>query len=170
MTATPRRVLVTGSAGRVGQGAVRELRARGHFVRGLDLAPTPGVDDFLVSDITDAAMIGRAVDGIDTLIHLAAIPDDDDFLTKLLPNNVVGVYHVFEAARLAGVRRLILGSSGRVVWFQRFTGPLPISVDAPPTPRAWYAVAKGFLEAAAASFAGAHGMKCVRALLGWVRP
>jgi nucleoside-diphosphate-sugar epimerase len=167
MAATPRRVLVTGSAGRVGQAAVRELKARGHFVRGLDLAPTPGVDDFLVSDITDAAMVGRAVDGIDTLIHLAAIPDDDDFLTKLLPNNVVGVYHVFEAARLAGVRRLILGSSGQVVWFQRFSGPLPIAVDAPPTPRAWYAVAKVFLEAAGRSYAESHGMSVIAARLGW---
>ncbi|MFL5245939.1 MAG: NAD-dependent epimerase/dehydratase family protein [Gemmataceae bacterium] len=167
MAASPKRVLITGSAGRVGQAAVREIKARGHFVRGFDLAPTPGIDDFLVSDITDAAMIRRAVDGIDTLIHLAAIPDDDDFLTKLLPNNVIGVYHVFEAARLAGVRRLILGSSGQVVWYQRFTGPLPIGVDAQPTPRAWYAVAKVFLEAAGRSFADSHGMSVIAARLGW---
>ncbi len=80
---------------------------------------------------------------------------------------MVGVYHVFEAARLAGVRRLILGSSGQVVWFQRFTGPLPISVDAPPTPRAWYAVAKVFLEAAGRSYAESHGMSVIAARLGW---
>jgi nucleoside-diphosphate-sugar epimerase len=162
-----RKVLVTGSAGRVGRTAVAELKARGHYVRGFDLVPTQGVDDFLVSDITDVLSIERAMNGIDTLIHLAAVPDDDDFLTKLLPNNVIGVYHVFEAARHAGVKRLILGSSGQVVWYQRFTGPLPIGVDAQPTPRAWYAVGKVFLEAAGRSFAEAHGMSVIAARLGW---
>jgi uronate dehydrogenase len=162
-----KRILVTGSAGRVGQAAVTELKACSHYVRGFDLVPTPGVDDFLVSDITDVAAIGRAMIGIDTLIHLAAIPDDDDFLTKLLPNNVIGVYHVFEAARQAGVKRLILGSSGQVVWYQRFTGPLPITVDAQPTPRAWYAVGKVFLEAAGRSFSEQYGMSVIAARLGW---
>ena len=38
------------------------------------------------------------------LIHLAATPDDDDFLERLLPNNLVGVYQVLEASRSAGVR------------------------------------------------------------------
>lgn len=162
-----RRVLVTGSAGRVGQAAVSELKARGHYVRGFDLVSTPGVDDFVASDISDVAAINRAMKGIDTLIHLAAVPDDDDFLTQLLPNNVVGVYHVFEAARQASVKRLVLGSSGQVVWYQRFTGPLPISVDAQPTPRAWYAVGKVFLEAAGRSYSELYGMSVIAARLGW---
>jgi uronate dehydrogenase len=162
-----RTVLVTGSAGRVGQAAVRELKTRGHYVRGFDLASTPGVDDFVASDISDVAAINRAMKGIDTLIHLAAVPDDDDFLTQLLPNNVIGVYHVFEAARQAGVKRLILGSSGQVVWYQRFTGPLPIGVDAQPTPRAWYAVGKVFLEAAGRSYSELYGMSVIAARLGW---
>jgi hypothetical protein len=65
------------------------------------------------------------------------------------------------------VKRLILGSSGQVVWFQRFTGPLPIGVDAQPTPRAWYAVGKMFLEAAGRSFAELYGMSVIAARLGW---
>src|SRR5215469_8335912 len=100
-------VLVTGSAGRIGQAVVRELTARGLPVRGFDLVPTPGADH-IVGDLTDAAAVRRATEGAGTVIHLAAVPDDDDFLTKLLPSNVVGVYHVLEAARLAGVRRLVL--------------------------------------------------------------
>jgi hypothetical protein len=38
--------------------------------------------------------------GTGILIHLAASPDDDDFLTQLVPNNLVGVYHILEATRL----------------------------------------------------------------------
>src|SRR5262249_48029622 len=85
-------VLVTGSAGRIGQAVVRELKARGRAVRGFDLVPTPGADDSVVGDLTDAAALRRAVEGTGALVHLAATPDDDDFLTKLLPNNIVGGY------------------------------------------------------------------------------
>ena len=69
---------------------------------------------------TDAPAVSRAAEGVDALIHLAATPDDDDFLTKLLPNNILGAYHVLEAARLAGVRRVVLASSGVAVEVSRF--------------------------------------------------
>ena len=116
--------------GRIGQAVVQELRARGHRVRGFDLVATPGADESQLGNLTDFAAVCRAAEGASALIHLAATPDDDDFLTKLLPNNVLGVYHVLEAARLAGVRRLVLASSGQVNWWQRFTGPLPIRANA----------------------------------------
>ena len=94
-------ILVTGSAGRIGQAVVRELTARGHCVRGFDLVPTSGVADGVTGDIADADAVLRAARGTQSLIHLAATPDDDDFLSKLVPNNIVGVHHVMEAARLA---------------------------------------------------------------------
>ncbi len=160
-------VLVTGSAGRIGRSAVAELQARGHRVRGFDLAPTPGLEDSLTGNLDDEEMVRRAVAGVHTVVHLAATPDDDDFTTQLLPNNILGVYHVLESARLAGVRRLILASSGQVVWWQRQRGPLPIKGDDPPTPRGWYAAAKVFLEAAGRMCADSHGMSVIAVRLGW---
>jgi nucleoside-diphosphate-sugar epimerase len=160
-------ILVTGSAGRIGQAVVRELKARGQNIRGFDLAPTPGIKDSVVANISNADAVSQAARGVRAIIHLAAIPDDADFLTKLLPNNIVGTYTVFEAARLAGVKRLVLASSGQVVWWQRFTGPLPIGVDVPPTPRGWYAAGKLFLEGAGRAYAEAHGLSVVAARLGW---
>jgi nucleoside-diphosphate-sugar epimerase len=136
-------------------------------VRGYDLVPTQGAYEAITGDITDGPGIRRAATGASALIHLAATPDDDDFKTKLLPNNIVGVYEVLEAARLAAVRRVVLGSSGQVVWWQRFTGPMPIRTDVMPTPRAWYAAAKVFLEAAGRSYAEAHGMSVIAVRLGW---
>ncbi len=161
-------ILVTGSAGRIGQAVVEELQARGRRVRGFDRVPTPGLPDAIVGDLTDADAVRRAVAGAGTVIHLAAIPDDDDFLTQLAPNNLIGVYHVLESSRLAGVRRLILASSGQVVWWQRQRGPWPIKTDDPPTPRGWYAAAKVFLEAAGRMCAESHGMSVVVVRLGWV--
>jgi dTDP-4-dehydrorhamnose reductase len=136
-------------------------------VRGLDLEPTPGADESVAGSITDGELVRRAAEGMEAVVHLAATPDDDDFLTKLLPNNIVGVYHVLEAARAAGVQRLVLASSGQVVWWQRFTGPLPIRTDVPPTPRGWYAATKLFQEAAGRAYAESHGLSVIAARLGW---
>ncbi len=160
-------VLVTGSAGRIGRAVVAELRQRGTPVRGFDLVPTPGTDDHVVGSLTDPGAVRRAMQGVGTLIHLAATPDDDDFVTTLLPNNLLGVYHVCEAAREAGVRRLVLASSGQVVWWQRMRGEIPVGVDVQPMPRGWYACTKLFAEGVARSFAETHGISSFTVRLGW---
>ncbi len=159
-------VLVTGSAGRIGRAVVNELSAQGVTVRGLDVVPTPGVES-LVGSITDVELLKEAMAGVGTLIHLAATPDDDDFHTKILPNNLIGVHEVIEAARAAGVRRYVLASTGQVVWWQRMRGPMPITEESHPTPRGWYAAAKVFLEAAGRMVSGADGATVIAVRLGW---
>src|SRR5215510_5370742 len=141
-------ILVTGSSGRIGQAVVRELQRRGRPVRGFDLTPTPGLADMVAGTLTDAAAVAKAMRNVRTLIHLAATPDDDDFLKSIVPNNIVGVHHVLEAAQAAGVKRMILASSGQVVWYDRLRTTKTIAVDVQPTPRYWYAAAKMFLEGA----------------------
>jgi uronate dehydrogenase len=164
---TSNSVLVVGSTGRIGGAVVAELKRGGTPVRGFDSVKTPGLSECVVGDITDGDAIRHAANGAGTLIHLAATPDDDDFLTKLLPNNVVGVYHVMEAARSAGVRRLILASSGQVNWWQQRNGPLPIRVEDPPSPRYWYAATKMFLESIGRGYAEMHGISVIVVRLGW---
>jgi nucleoside-diphosphate-sugar epimerase len=161
-------VLVTGSAGRVGQAAVAELLARGHAVRGFDRVRTPMLADAVVGSVTDVRAVADAMRGVHTLIHLAATPDDcDDFAGDLVPNNIVGLYNVMEAAQAAGVRRLILASSGQVNDTQQITGPWPIRAEDPPTPRWWYAATKMFMESVGYSFSVRHGLSVIVARLGW---
>ncbi len=160
-------VLVTGSSGRIGKAVVAELQRQNIPVRGFDCVPTPGLKDMALGNLLDVPALDKAMAGVGTLIHLAATPDDDDFLRELVPNNIVGVYNVFAAARKAGIGRMILASSGQVVWHQRTTGPWPIRVDSPPTPRYWYAAAKLFLEGAGRAFAEAHGISVIAIRLGW---
>jgi nucleoside-diphosphate-sugar epimerase len=99
-------VLVTGSSGRIGRAAVQELQARGHAVRGFDLTPTPGLADMVVGSLTSEADVRRAVQGVQALVHMAATPDDaeNNFLSDIVPNNIVGLYYLMEAARAAGVK------------------------------------------------------------------
>jgi uronate dehydrogenase len=163
----PRSVLVTGSSGRIGQTVVAELHRRGHQVRGFDRMSTPGLADFICGDLCDRTVLDRATHGIDCVVHLAATPDDADFLTELMPNNIAGLYHVMESARAAGVRRLILASSGQVNWWQQMNGPWPIRLEDPPSPKYWYAATKMFMESIGRSFAEMHGISVIVARLGW---
>jgi len=160
-------VLVTGSAGRVGRAAVAALVKAGWHVRGFDLSPTPGTKDFIEGNLADFEALRRAVKGASTLIHLGATPDDDDFMTRLLPGNLVGLHHALEAAREAGVQRVMLASTGQVNWWQQIEGPLPIRPDDPPTPKLWYAVTKVAAEAAGKAFAKSFGMTVLAVRLGW---
>lgn len=104
------RVLVTGSAGAIGQPVCEELLRRGHQVRALDRVSTPGVGDAVVVDVVDREGVRAAVRGVDSVVHLAAHPDDADFAVLEGPN-VRGLFNVLDAARLEGVRRVILASS-----------------------------------------------------------
>ncbi len=160
-------ILVTGSSGRIGRAVVQELLTRQHTVRGFDRVATPGLRDMIVGTLTSEADVARAMVGVATVVHLAATPDDADFLAEIVPNNIVGVYHVFEQAQKAGVKRMIVASSGQVVWYQRMTGPFPIDANVQPTPRYWYAAAKLFLEGAGRSFAEKFGIEVIAVRLGW---
>lgn len=163
----PGKILITGSAGRVGQAVVQALGNEG--VRGFDRVETPGLTDFIVGDLLEPQSLDRATKDIHTVIHFAATPDDveSDVVGKLFPPNIEGVYHLFEAARKNGVQRMILASSGQVVWHQRKRGPFPIGPDVVPTPRYWYAATKVFLEAAGRAYQETHGIGVLVVRLGW---
>ena len=70
--------------------------------------------------------------------------------------------------RPAGLKDAWASSSGQVVWWQRFTGPLPVRADAAPSPRGWYAATKLFQEAAGRALGEQHGRTVIAARLGWV--
>ena len=158
-------VLVTGSAGRVGQAASAGLLARGHKVRAFDLRQSPGIEDAVVGDLSDRRRLSEAMAGIEAVVHLAATPDEDHFLSRLVPNNIVGLYNVLESAREARVRRVILASSGQVVMGHE--GPWPITPEMPLSPRNWYGSAKVLAEVAGQVYARVHGLSVIVARLGW---
>lgn len=164
-------VLVTGSAGRLGQASVHGLLKAGCRVRGLDRIASPNVTEGLIGNLRDTALLTQATAGVHAIVHLAATPDDGDapnfFEEELVPNNVVGLHHLMEAARESGVKRLVLASSGQVNWQQQYSGEVPIRAEDPITPRHWYAATKVFMESAGFSFAKNFGMTVIAVRLGW---
>ena len=176
---TPKRILVTGSAGRIGRAVVAELVARGHHVVGFDRVLTPNASSFVVGEVQDAALLAAAAAGAEVVIHLAATPDDanfprgappndgDNFLDELVPGNVIGPYQVMEAARVLKVSRVILASSGQVIDGHLRADCVPVTPDSPPRPRYLYACTKVFLEALGQVYAKEHGIEVLAVRLGW---
>jgi uronate dehydrogenase len=173
------RLLVTGSAGRIGRAAVRELHAHGHYVIGFDLRPSPRIpaEQTVVAGLADMDAFRAAAAGADCFIHLAATPDDlhfprgtndgDNFLNDLVPNNIIAPYRVMEAARTLGIPRVVLASTGQVIDGHLRSGATPVTTDVLPKPRYLYACTKVFLEALGQVYAKEHGLEVLAIRLGW---
>jgi UDP-glucose 4-epimerase len=110
------KVLVTGGAGFIGSHVVDKLIERGVEPRIFDLVPSsyhPDVDT-VTGDLTSLHDVQAAVDGCDAVIHLAAIADVNHVAADPAYAEIVnsrGTFQVLEAARIAGVKRVVYGST-----------------------------------------------------------
>ncbi len=154
------KVLLTGAAGSIGAVLARDLPSSGHRLRLLDSKPVAG-DDVVCADITDPAALAAAMTGVSAIVHLAAIPTEAPF-ADILRANLDGSYQVFEAARRAGVGRIVFASSNHAVGF---TPRVPLAgVDVPPRPDTYYGLSKVFGEALGRLYSDRYGMAvaCLR--------
>jgi len=159
------RVLVTGAAGAIGQPVCEELLQRGHHVRGLDRARTPGLEDFVVADLADRVGVLGAMRGVDSVVHLAAEPDDADFAILVGPN-VLGLFHVLDAARKLGVRRIVLASSVQTLgrWWEREQPAT--ATDSNPVNH--YALTKIWAEQMGEMYARCYGLSVIAARVAFM--
>lgn len=163
----PKHVLVTGSTGAIGQPLSRHLLGRGHAVRGFARRPTPGLDDAVVGDLSDRDAVRRAVEGVDTVVHLGAYPNPADFIDVLLGPNVIGLYHICEAAVEFGIRRLVLASTVQVITGHPF-GDRAVTVEDGPAPTNHYALTKAWAELAGDMYARVHKLSVISVRIGWL--
>lgn len=148
-------VLVTGGAGFIGSHLVERLVAEGFAVRVLDdlssgsaanLAGVRGRIDFREGDIRDREALREAVSGCTWVFHLAAVVSVQQTVRDPAGSaavNETGALQVLEAARGAGVRRLVFASSSAVYGDDP---RLPLREDLAPRPRSPYAVQKLAVE------------------------
>ncbi len=107
-------VLATGTRGRVGSEITSQLNER-YKLRTYDLEANPEVEDAIAGDISDFDALKNAMKGCDAVLHLAATSDEAPFREELLPNNIVGIYNVLEAAHQSGVKRVVFASSVQAI-------------------------------------------------------
>jgi nucleoside-diphosphate-sugar epimerase len=145
------RSLVTGGAGFIGSHIVRRLLELGHEVRVIDnlitgfrhnLDEVADRIDFRVADIRDPRSCAEAVEGVDVVFHVAALPSVPRSMADPVgthETNVNGTLNLLEAGRHAGVRRFVYSSSSSAYGD---TPVLPKVESMEPLPRSPYAAAK----------------------------
>ncbi|MEK7768065.1 MAG: NAD(P)-dependent oxidoreductase [bacterium] len=158
------RVLLTGAAGGIGTAFREAMRDRFSFVC-FDRVATPGEPGAVVADLTDLPALERAAAGCDAVVHLAARRDEDDFLTRILPDNIVGTYHVFEAARRAKVGTFVFASS---VQAEERPERGMVTPDQPPVTLNTYAASKVLGEHLGLMYAHRYKMAVICLRMGWV--
>ena len=175
------RVLVTGMSGLIG-GAVRARLAGAHELRALNRGRVEEVPCHQ-ADIADIDAIAPAFTEIDVVVHLAANAHDSAPWADVLQYNVIGTYNVFEAARRAGVKRVIYASSGATVSNCELDAPYAAIVsgrygevttwpilthESPIRPHGLYGASKVWGEALARHYADAHGLSMICLRIGAV--
>ncbi|QHC57946.1 NAD(P)-dependent oxidoreductase [Rathayibacter sp. VKM Ac-2760] len=149
------RIAVTGGSGKLGRSVVARLRESGHDVFNLDRAGDRGAG-FVRIDVADYGQVidalqavGDQYDGIDALVHLAAIPAPGivpDIAT--FHNNMTATFNVFHAAIRAGIRTIVYASSETVLGLPFDVPPpyIPVDEKYPARPESVYSLTKHLEE------------------------
>jgi uronate dehydrogenase len=166
-------VLVTGAAGLIGGWLRGGLPERGWAIRSLDVAPIDGPrpgEETVVGDVTDLDAMVDASTGAAAVVHLAGIVGESTW-PSISRVNIEGTYCALEAARRAGVQRVVLASSNHATGYTpRPDSGLLTEADAPPRPDTYYGVAKAAMEALGSLYADRYGMDVVCLRIGSAFP
>ncbi len=164
------RFLITGGAGFIGSNLAHALVARGESVRILDDFSTGrpqnllGIEDqieIVRGDLRDPAAVAGAVQGVEVVLHQAALNSNPRSIKEPEATNAVnvgGTLCLLEAARAAKVRRVVYASSSSVYGD---TPELPKTEDLPLRPKAPYGVSKLAAEWYCRVFAQVYGLETV---------
>ena len=161
------KILVTGSAGHLGEGLMRTLRASGeHEAVGVDIAASTHTD--VVGSITDRDFVRRCMAGVDAVLHTATLHKPHVAThprQAFVDTNITGTLHLLEEAVAAGVHSFVFTSTTST--FGRALTPPPgqpaawITEDVVPLPKNIYGVTKVAAEGLCELFQRNQGLPCV---------
>ncbi|MDI4646850.1 NAD-dependent epimerase/dehydratase family protein [Cohnella hashimotonis] len=155
-----RTIAVTGGSGKLGRYVIEELRRQGYLAVSLDHRIAEGLPCKQTRvDMSDLGQVVGGLKGADAVIHLAAIPAPLGYPHHtIFANNVLGSFHVLEAAELLGIRRVVMGSSTSCYGFAWASKPfspayLPVDEAHPQLPQEGYGLSKTVGELTSDMFA-----------------
>jgi uronate dehydrogenase len=165
---TPRigKLLLTGAAGGLGKVLRKNLAPFADTLRLSDisaLGDAASHEELMTVDLADADAVSRMVAGTDAIVHLGGVSVERPF-HEILPANIQGVYNLYEAARIHGVRRVVFASSNHVIGFHR-QGEV-LDANSPPRPDGYYGISKAFGENLSRFYFDRYGIETVCLRIG----
>lgn len=160
------RWVITGAAGTIGSALRQALSELQVELVSTDIRPVVPVgphDHVVTADLSDLSSLAELFAGAEGVIHLGGIPDEADF-HDLAEVNIVGTYHVLEAARRTGVARVVYASSNRLTGM--YPAGVPVTPEMPPRPDGFYGVSKVAGEALCRLYADKFGISTVAVRIG----
>ena len=158
-------VLITGAAGLIGTGLRENFKGR-YRMRLSDILPIEDLaegETYIAADLADFDAVRAAVDGVDAVVHMGGIASEGTW-EGILSSNIVGTYHVMEAARQTGAKRVIYASSVHAIGF--YPRSQTIGVDVTVRPDSRYGVSKAFGESIGALYADKYGLEVMAVRIG----
>jgi nucleoside-diphosphate-sugar epimerase len=157
------RILVTGSAGHLGEALVHVLSRQDHEVTGLDVLKSPTTT--LIGSIADRDTVRRATAGVDAVVHAATLHKPhvgSHARSEFVETNITGTLNLLEEAVAAGVSRFIFTSTtstfGRALTPDEHKPAAWITEDVVPVPRNIYGTTKTAAESLCELIARDHGL------------
>lgn len=161
------RILLTGAAGGLGKVLREHLRPYADILRLSDiaaLAPSDGAhEEEVPCDLSDKAAVHALVEGCDAIVHLGGVSVERPF-EEILEANIKGVFHIYEAARRHGVKRVVFASSNHVIGFYKQSERLDAGVAR--RPDGYYGLSKSFGEDVAQFYFDRYGIETVSIRIG----
>ena len=167
--AAPRlqRLLLTGAAGGLGQVLRERLAPFARVLRVSDIAALGAArgahEEVVPCDLADKQAVHALLDGVDAIVHLGGVSVERPF-EEVLEANIKGIFHVYEAARRHGVRRVVFASSNHVIGFYEQTEALDAHVLR--RPDGYYGLSKSFGEDMAQFYFDRYGIETVSIRIG----
>ena len=141
------RLLLTGAAGGLGKVLRERLRPYADVLRLSDVAgmapARDGSEEVVVCDLADKQAVDALVAGCDAIVHMGGVSVERPF-EEVLEANIKGIFHLYEAARRHGVKRVVFASSNHVIGFYQQNEKLDANVRR--RPDGYYGLSKSFGE------------------------
>ncbi|TDV60319.1 NAD(P)-dependent oxidoreductase [Pseudomonas sp. LP_7_YM] len=161
------RLLLTGAAGGLGKVLRESLRPYARILRLSDItemAPAAGEhEEVQIGDLADKTAVDHLVEGVDAIVHFGGVSTERSFEDILGPN-ICGIFHIYEAARRHGVKRVVFASSNHVIGFYR--QDQTIDASAARRPDSYYGLSKSYGEDLASFYFDRYGIETVSIRIG----
>jgi uronate dehydrogenase len=161
------RLLLTGAAGGLGKVLRQSLRPYAKVLRLSDISEmAPAIDaseEVQPCDLSDKLAVHQLVEGVDAILHFGGVSVERPF-EEILGANICGVFHIYEAARRHGVKRIIFASSNHVIGF--YKQDETIDALSPRRPDSYYGLSKSYGEDMASFYFDRYGIETVSIRIG----